>query len=134
MLCLLPKAGVPLSPEIVTAFVNEQDELHKAVKAQLEELIAGKSVSVNHTFTDVYSRIYFNTSAGPGLTPDIMENLREEGEKKYQAVRHKVLDLMNGHHPVISCYSAIIKICTVLFLALISNGLLMMKTAILEFA
>ena len=45
---------------------------------------------------------YFNTSAGPGLTPDIMENLRQEGDKKYQAVRHKILDLMDGHHPVIN--------------------------------
>lgn len=41
-------AGVPLSPEIVTAFVNEQDELHKAVKTQLEEILAGKTV--NHKF------------------------------------------------------------------------------------
>ena len=97
-----------MSPEIVTAFVNEQEELHKAVKAQLEELIAGKSVSVNPPFRDMYSRLYFNTSAGPGLTPDIMENLRQEGEKKYQAVRHKILDLINGHHPVTNSYSAII--------------------------
>ena len=42
----------------------------------------------------------FDTSAGPGITPDIMEALRQEGDLKYQAVRHKILDLMDGHHPV----------------------------------
>ena len=97
---------MPLSPEIVTAFVNEQDELHKAVKTQLEEILAGKTVSVTKAlYRHVYSSVYFDTSAGPGLTPDIMENLRQEGEKKYQAVRHKILDLMDGHHPVTNSYS-----------------------------
>ncbi len=36
---------MPLSPEIVTAFINEQDDLHKAVKQKVEGLMAGKTVS-----------------------------------------------------------------------------------------
>ncbi len=59
-----------------------------------------------------------DSSAGPGLSPDILEALREEGEKKYKAVRHQVLDLMDGHHPVIACslFETGLMVCVVHFL------------------
>ncbi len=41
----LVKAGAPLSPEIVAAFVHEQDEAHKGVVAKVKNLLAGRTVS-----------------------------------------------------------------------------------------
>ncbi len=39
-------------------------------------------------------------AAGAGLTPEVVDSLKAEVNKKYEVVRHKVLGLMEGHHPV----------------------------------